>query len=378
MPKSIDLFDDSTMSFGDHLEALRVHLFKGLLGLILSVSVMLFFADSVVDIIRRPIDKALRDHHSQQALQFDEEADKLQSKPVWERLLEYWSYMLSGEFFAAPTDDGTPEAPKRSEIDVTFSRDDLAKLIYKIDPEAKISFDLPNEEKEEADDNEEAEKSEAPAEEFTLRLKSPAFLELQQTIDNSNRPITLNVQEAFMIYLKVAVVSGLVFAFPWIAYQMWLFVAAGLYEHEKRYVFIFLPTSMFLFSLGAVFCYFAVFPFVLEFLLDFNSKIGVAPQLRLSEWISFALVLPVMFGISFQLPLVMYFVERMGFVTVKGYREKRRLAILIIATLSMFLTPADPMSMIMMMVPLIILYELGIYFCRLNPTINPYQADSES
>ena len=128
MPKSIDLFDDSTMSFGDHLEALRVHLFKGLLGLILSVSVMLFFADTVVDIIRRPIDKALRDHHSQQALQFDEEADKLQSKPVWERLLEYWSYMLSGEFFAAPTDDGTPEAPKRSEIDVTFSARRFGKI----------------------------------------------------------------------------------------------------------------------------------------------------------------------------------------------------------------------------------------------------------
>ncbi len=363
------------MSFGDHLEALRVHLFKSLLGLIVSVSVMLFFADSVVDIIRRPIDKALRDHHSQQAQQFDEEAQKLQSKPVWERLTEYWGYLVSGEMFAVPEEEAA-EAPKRSEIDVTFSRADLAKLIYEIDPEAKITFDLPDEaDEQEPEDNEETTTSEAPTE-LTLRLKSPAFLDLQQTIDNANRPITLNVQEAFMIYLKVAVVSGLVFAFPWIAYQMWLFVAAGLYEHEKRYVFVFLPTSMFLFSLGAVFCYFAVFPFVLEFLLEFNAKIGVAPQLRLSEWISFALVLPVMFGISFQLPLVMYFVERMGFVSVKAYREKRRLAILIIATLSMFLTPADPMSMIMMMVPLIILYELGIYFCRLNPRINPYQAES--
>ncbi|MDG2389163.1 MAG: twin-arginine translocase subunit TatC [Planctomycetaceae bacterium] len=372
MPKSIDLFDDATMSFGDHLETLRVHLFKSLLGLIVSVSVMLFFADSVVDIIRRPIDKALRDHHSQQALQFDEDAENLQSKPVWERLTEYWDYLLSGEIFAVPKDNA-PEAPKRSEIDVTFSRADLAKLIYEIDPEAEISFDLPDKAEEpKSDDNEAATEST----EFTLRLKSPAFLDLQQTIDNSNRPITLNVQEAFMIYLKVAVVSGLVFAFPWIAYQMWLFVAAGLYEHEKRYVFVFLPTSMFLFSLGAVFCYFAVFPFVLEFLLEFNAKIGVSPQLRLSEWISFALVLPVMFGISFQLPLVMYFVERMGFVSVKAFREKRRLAILIIATLSMFLTPADPMSMIMMMVPLIILYELGIYFCRMSPKINPYQAES--
>jgi sec-independent protein translocase protein TatC len=80
-----------------------------------------------------------------------------------------------------------------------------------------------------------------------------------------------------------------------------------------------------------------------------------------------------MFGISFQLPLVMYFVERLGIVSVQAYREKRRLAILIIATMSMFLTPAEPMSMVMMMVPLILLYELGIYFCRLNPARNPYE-----
>jgi len=366
MPKSVDLFDDSTMSFGDHLEALRVHLFKGLIGLIISVCVMLFFADHMIDVIRRPIDKALRDHHSAQAQKFDDATDELQSKPVWERLKEYWSYLVSGEFFAAPP-EAEESAPKRSEIDVTIAREDLLRAVKELDPEAEISLDPPEEE---------TENGESPAREITLRLKSPAFLDLQQTIDTVNRPITLNVQEAFMIYLKVALVSGLVVAFPWIAYQMWLFVAAGLYEHEKRYVYVFMPTSIGLFATGAIFCYFAVFPFVLDFLLGFNSKIGVAPQLRLSEWISFALVLPVMFGISFQLPLVMYFVERMGFVSVEGYRKSRRLAILIIATISMFLTPADPMSMIMMMVPLILLYELGIYFCRLNPVINPYEAES--
>jgi sec-independent protein translocase protein TatC len=80
-----------------------------------------------------------------------------------------------------------------------------------------------------------------------------------------------------------------------------------------------------------------------------------------------------MFGLSFQLPLVMYFIERMDIISVEGFQEKRRLAILIIATLSMFLTPADPMSMIMMMVPLVILYELGIFFCKRNPIQNPYE-----
>ena len=357
MPKSIDLFDDSTMSFGDHLEALRVHLFKSLIGLIIAVLGMLFFADQIITVIRRPIDKALREHHSALAQQLDDDVDTLQSKSAW----DWWEEMRSGEFFSAESEDTETQSDlKRNEIEVTISYDELERVVKEIKPDVELDLD-------EADPEEES----VPRE-IRLRMKSPAFLDLQQAIETVSRPITLNVQEAFMIYLKVAIVSGLVISFPWIAYQMWLFVAAGLYEHEKRYVYIFLPTSMFLFMAGAVFCYFGVFPFVLDFLLGFNKDIGVTPQIRLSEWISFALVLPVMFGISFQLPLVMYFIERMGFVSHETYREKRRLAILIIATLSMFLTPADPMSMIMMMIPLIILYELGIYFCRLNPAKNPY------
>ena len=373
MPKSRDLFDDSTMSFGDHLEALRVHLFKSVIGLVISVCIMLFFADQMIHIIRRPIDKALRNHHTQLA----EDSEQLE-KSMMDWVREIWS----GEFFRAMEEE-EPTDLTRSEIQVTITREELARVVRELEPDAEISFDQSpppktdsgTDEKDEATAEDEEPESVEAQPDVKLIMKSPAFRDLQQAIDQQSRPITLNVQEAFMIYLKVAIVSGLVIAFPWIAYQMWLFVAAGLYEHEKRYVYIFLPTSMFLFLSGAVFCYFGVFPFVLDFLLGFNKEIGVTPQIRLSEWISFALVLPVMFGLSFQLPLVMYFVERMGFVKAQTYREKRRLAILIIATLSMFLTPADPMSMIMMMIPLLILYELGIIFCRMNPAVNPYEAD---
>ncbi|MBD3674637.1 MAG: twin-arginine translocase subunit TatC [Planctomycetaceae bacterium] len=376
MPNSRDLFDDSTMSFGDHLEALRVHLFKSVIGLVISVCVMLFFADHMIHIIRRPIDKALREHHKNLAIE-SEELEK--------SALDWWNEIWSGDFFKS-IEEEEPTGLTRSEIQVTITRQELARVVRELDPDAKITFDQlspPNTETPDSDNGESPAEEESTQEsgnaeslpDVKLIMKSPAFRDLQQSIDQLNQPITLNVQEAFMIYLKVAIVSGLVIAFPWIAYQMWLFVAAGLYEHEKRYVYIFLPTSMFLFLSGAVFCYFGVFPFVLDFLLGFNKDIGVTPQIRLSEWISFALVLPVMFGLSFQLPLVMYFVERMGFIKAETYREKRRLAILIIATLSMFLTPADPMSMIMMMIPLMLLYELGIYFCRLNPAINPYEAE---
>ncbi len=89
-----------------------------------------------------------------------------------------------------------------------------------------------------------------------------------------------------------------------------MFVAAGLYPHERKYIYIYLPMSLFLFTGGAVFCFYAVFPFVLKFLLSFNAMLDVNPQIRLSEWINFAVMLPVMFGVSFQLPLVMLFLER--------------------------------------------------------------------
>ncbi len=211
---------------------------------------------------------------------------------------------------------------------------------------------------------------------ITLQLSAPEFAQFRRTSEQVAKPITLNVQEAFLTYLKVALVSGFVMASPWVFYQVWLFVAAGLYPHEQKYVYVFLPVSLTLFIGGALFCFFLVFPFVLNFLLGFNAMIDVHPQIRLSEWISFAIMLPMMFGISFQLPLVMLFLERISIFEAAGYREKRRMAVLVIAILSMLLTPADPMSMVLMMVPLLILYELGIVMCRFSAAKSPFAEES--
>ena len=196
-----------------------------------------------------------------------------------------------------------------------------------------------------------------------IRIAAPEFQQLETVIDRQNQTVTLNVQEAFMTYLKVAFIAGLLIASPWVFREIWMFVAAGLYPHERKYIYIYLPMSLFLFTGGAVFCFYAVFPFVLKFLLSFNAMLDVNPQIRLSEWINFAVMLPVMFGVSFQLPLVMLFLERISVFEISDYREKRRMAILVIAFLSMILTPADPMSMLLMMFPLTLLYELGIILC---------------
>jgi len=131
-----------------------------------------------------------------------------------------------------------------------------------------------------------------------------------------------------------------------------------------------------LFLVGVVFCFFVVFPFVLKFLLGFATMLGVTPQIRLSEWISFALMLPVMFGLSFQLPLVMLFLDRISIFSANDYRTKRRMAILVISILSMLMTPPDPMSMMMMMCPLFGLYELGILLCGFRPRKPPFEAEA--
>ena len=170
-----------------------------------------------------------------------------------------------------------------------------------------------------------------------------------------------------MIYLKASLLTGVVLASPWVFYQIWIFVAAGLYQHEKNQVFIYLPISLGLFFAGAALAFSFVFEPVLNFLFQFNQGLNAEFDPRIGEWLSFVLILPLGFGISFQLPLVMLFVNRIGLVTTEVYMSQWRLAILIIFVVAMVLTPADPVSMLLMAIPLCGLYVLGIGMCLWMP-----------
>ena len=177
----------------------------------------------------------------------------------------------------------------------------------------------------------------------------------------------LGSYEMFRIWLLASLIVGLVISSPFVIYHLWSFVAAGLYPHEKKYVYYFIPVSVFLFVGGAVFAFFFVFKFVLDFLFFFNAWMNVEPDLRISEWISFALLFPLGFGISFQLPLVMFVLERVGIFTFQQYLSRWKIAILAIFILALFLTPGDPGSMLLMAVPLTGLYFTGTFFCWLIP-----------
>lgn len=357
MTQSKDLFDDTTMTFGEHLEVLRVHLFKALIGLAVAVVICLIIGDKIIAVVRAPIDAALLEHG---VAEFG--VDDIKNWSLKEYYRRLWGDKseepVEGEGEEEETRAIEDEDVKRRAITVELSAEELAKQLHQINPKYP----------------------EPPAEATGDVIRVTLFSEEFATIKKGalgNKPITLNVQEAFLTYIKVSVIAGLLFSSPWIFYQIWLFVAAGLYPHEKKYVRTYLPLSVFLFMGGAAFCFLAVFPYVLQFLLSFNVWLGAIPQIRLSEWISFAVILPLMFGISFQLPIVMLFLERISVFDVQSYREKRRMSILIIAVVSMMMTPSDPMSMILMAVPLVLLYEFGIMMCGFTASPkSPFEAEA--
>lgn len=337
---SRDLFDDSTMSFGEHLEVLRVHLIKAIAGLAIAMCVTLLFGDAIIRAINEPITAALHRY----GVAGIEVRDDLGGFSFTQ-----WLKVQVGLEEPPPPPEPVPE-PAADEVVIKVLPSQLAAALNRADPEHYAAIEPPDDE-----------------EMVPLTLRSQMFAEWRAASERTLKPVTLNVQEGFLTYLKVSLIAGFVLSSPWIFYQLWLFIAAGLYPHERKYVHLYLPASLALFLGGAVFCYFAVLPFVLNFLLGFNRDLGLVPQIRLSEWIGFALLLPMMFGISFQLPLVMLLLERLQILDVKTYREKRRMAILVIAIISMLLMPGDPVSMLAMMAPLIVLYEFGIWICGLRP-----------
>jgi Tat protein translocase TatC len=175
---------------------------------------------------------------------------------------------------------------------------------------------------------------------------------------------TMAITEAFMVYFKVAMMTGFVLSSPWVFYHVWAFVAAGLYPSEKKLVNVYLPFSLFLFLAGVILCQFAVMPRAIAAMLWFNEWLGLDADLRLNEWLSFALMMPLVFGLSFQTPLVMMFLHKIGLLTVQTFREKRRIAWMVMAVFAALITPTpDAMSMLFLWVPMGALYELGILLC---------------
>jgi sec-independent protein translocase protein TatC len=183
------------------------------------------------------------------------------------------------------------------------------------------------------------------------------------------RPIVPLVPEGMLLFtsptepmtvtLKLAFVVGMILSVPVIVYHTWAFLAPALFEHEKKAVVPAVIGGFLLFLLGVAMAYFLVLPLALQFLLNFQTQ-ALAPIITIGEYLRFATRLILAFGIIFELPLVCLMLSALGLIDAGSLRKFRRHAIVAVSMLSALLTPADVGTMLMMMVPLIVLYEFSV------------------
>jgi sec-independent protein translocase protein TatC len=323
MPTDKDLFVEEqqmvTMSFGDHIEELRARLILALMGLFVGVVITfvppLNLGWRIMTKMQEPAQQELTKFYTKQAQSRAQEAREAEavSTPV-RAIIPADVFFEQVRKLAPRLDLPSPDQLKYKTIEVPMS--------------------------------------------YALEGIIPIINEGSRP---ANALISLAPLETITIFCMVCVVAGLVVASPWVFYQVWAFIAAGLYRHERHYVTKFLPFSLGLFLTGVFLCFFAVLPTTLSFLLKFNVWLGIEPTLRLSDWMSFATILPLVFGVCFQTPLIMLFLSLIGIFTAADYKSKFRIAILIIFIVGAVLTPGpDMFSQFMLAMPMIMLYGLGI------------------
>jgi sec-independent protein translocase protein TatC len=186
---------------------------------------------------------------------------------------------------------------------------------------------------------------------------------LLKAMGETGSMIFTGVPEPFFVYLKVSLVAGIFFSAPVILYEIWAFVAPGLYSREKRYVIPFVFFSSLLFLLGTLFAYYVVFPLGFSFLLRFAPN-NTLPMLTIREYFSFGTKLLLAFGFVFELPVFIVFLSKAGIVTPQTLSRQRKYVILLIFAVAAFLTPPDVATQIMMAGPLIVLFEIGVILAR--------------
>ena len=367
-----DVFAESRMSFGEHIEELRTHLLRAIIGLIASVGVC-GFADGVgnalnnpkigvgrpmLGIITAPVDEMGRDFFARRnKVGFSMYAE---SKGV-EPLTAEEGQRLLARLDSPDASLGDFSSKERSQLmqlrrKMTFG--------FEVGPLAEaLGLPPPPDPKKVVD----LQLLVSPVEVHLIASQGETLLGLKSYVS------TLSAQEAMVTYFKVLLLCSAVLASPWILYQLWAFVAAGLYPSERAVVYRMFWPSVVLFVSGVLMCQFLVLPGAVKALIGFNEWLGLEPDIRLNEWLSLALTLPLVFGISFQTPLVMVLLNRLGTFSWQDYWARWRGAAMVLAIFAAVITPTpDVVTMMYLFVPMYGLYLLGIGICKYFPP--PYEA----
>jgi sec-independent protein translocase protein TatC len=298
------------MSLGDHLEELRARLILAILGLAVGMTVSLIFGTQILHILEWPYNKAIRGR-----------AETRLKAAAPQRETE--ALGLVNAFFNTLTDRlaTDPNAPRDLDPNrVAFLHDVCVQAVQEW-------------------------------------VRGPHAA----SNDGLGSLISLAPAEAFMAYMKIAMIAGLILTCPWVFYQLWMFVAAGLYPKERQYIYKAVPFSAALFIIGALFFLFVIARVTLAFFLGFGDIVNVASQWTLQKYVSFVTLLMLVFGLAFQTPIAVFVLVRTGLVAIKTLRTYRKYVLLGLAVVSAIATPSpDPLSMLALLIPLYALYELGI------------------
>jgi sec-independent protein translocase protein TatC len=187
-----------------------------------------------------------------------------------------------------------------------------------------------------------------------------------------SRPITMfnqklvvtGVTEAFWVKLQLSFLAGFIIAFPVVAYAFWRFIRPALYPHERRYIYVLFPTTLLLFGGGVVFAYFGVMPLILKFLLYMAGE-NLETMLKVDQYVSFVMSFALPFGLVFEMPVVAFFLAKLGIIKYESMAKHRKHALLVIIIVAAALTPGpDPFSQMLMAAPMYLLYEISIWVTR--------------
>ncbi len=307
---------DCTMSLGDHLEELRARLILALVGLTLGAIVALVFGKQIIRFIEKPYFSAMQGRVEQT------EPEVADSNEV-----AFVKLFFTNMVTALDTD---PNAPVLDAKHVNFFQQVSERTIRQWGGESE-------------------------ADEAKPAKNLPRYARLQ----------VLGPAEAFISYMKVSFIAGLILTCPWVFYQLWMFVAAGLYERERHYVHSAVPFSAVLFVGGALFFLFVVAPLSLKFFLFFGDALGVASNWTLQRYISFVTLLMLVFGLAFQTPIAIFILVRTGLVSLETLRGARKYVFLGVFVIAAVTTPPDMISQITLAVPLYGLFELGMFLANL-------------
>lgn len=196
------------------------------------------------------------------------------------------------------------------------------------------------------------------------RLYDWLAMPLLQALPEGSRMIAVGVVSPFLVPIKVTVMAAFALALPWILYQVWAFVAPGLYRHEKKLVLPLVVSSTVLFYLGAAFCYFFVFGQAFPAIQRMApASVAVSPDMDV--YLDFVITMFIAFGVTFEVPVVVVILARMELVTVEQLRAWRSYFAVAAAAVSGIVTPPDPVSMLALLAPMLVLYEAGIWCAQI-------------